>query len=247
MTWTLTNDDRRRVRELMDMMHDNALVRCRRERNLSPSEAPSHAQVWWEIVACQLSTQQRSGPDSPIARLLQKDPFPLALDAVEAAEDRDAMVQHVLVSAGGVHRYRVLGRYLADNLNTLEQGAWEDFDKQFQSLCPAATLQDERRSAAVVRDALLGIGPKQSRNLLQGLGLSRFVLPIDSRIVKWLNGGFAPWEITAKPLGDEAYYALVEDMVQVLSQAADVTPCELDAAVFARVDGDGWNEAKLVW
>jgi len=43
------------------------------------------------------------------------------------------------------------------------------------------------REACILLQELKGIGPKQSRNLRQALGLLRYEIPIDSRIVKWLN------------------------------------------------------------
>src|SRR4051794_37056495 len=63
-----------------------------------------------------------------------------------------------------------------------------------------ASPDTERNAARFIDDHYQGFGPKQSRNLLQGLGLSRFDVPIDSRITKWLNEFGFPVKLTVSAL-----------------------------------------------
>jgi hypothetical protein len=79
------------------------------------------------------------------------------------------------------------------------------------------------------------------------LGLSRFEIPIDSRITKWLNSFGSPVRLTANAVADPAYYDFVSDGFQRLSEACEIVPCVLDAAIFSSFDGDGWTEENLVW
>ena len=101
--------------------------------------------------------------------------------------------------------------------------------------------------AQYLDDKLWGVGPKQARNLLQGLGLTRFEIPIDSRITKWLNRFGFPVRLTAKPLQDANYYNFVSDGFQRLAEACGIMPCVLDAAIFASFDGNGWTEENVIW
>jgi hypothetical protein len=55
----------------------------------------------------------------------------------------------------------------------------------------------ERIVARVLDEQLRGIGPKQSRNLLQELGLTRYEIPLDSRVAGWLNENLH-WEILSR-------------------------------------------------
>jgi hypothetical protein len=71
-------------------------------------------------------------------------------------------------------------------------------------------------------DNLTGIGPKQSRNLLQGVGLSQWETPIDSRITKWLNQFGFPLRLSANALSDRNYYNLVSEGFQRLCQASGI-------------------------
>jgi hypothetical protein len=93
----------------------------------------------------------------------------------------------------------------------------------------------------------VGLGPKQSRNFLQCLGLTRYEIPIDSRITKWLNDFGFPVALGAAALSDPDYYAFVNDGVRELCKAAGTYPCVFDAVVFSRVDKGGWEGRKFVF
>lgn len=110
-----------------------------------------------------------------------------------------------------------------------------------------STPATERQAAEFFAKHLKGFGPKQSRNLVQGLGLSRFEIPIDSRITKWLNVFGFPVKLTANTLADRNYYNFVSDGFQRLCEACEVMPCVLDAAIFSSFDKGGWTEDNVVW
>jgi hypothetical protein len=89
---------------------------------------------------------------------------------------------------------------------------------------------------------LKGIDPMQARNVLQMLGLTRYEIPIDSRITKWINEELHyPVKLTATALSDNEYYDFVMDGIQAISSKAVIEPCLLDAAIFASYDGDALN------
>ena len=89
-----------------------------------------------------------------------------------------------------------------------------------------------------------GIGPKQSRNLLQWIGVSKYEIPVDSRITKWLNQNLLKYHLTANLLADHTYYDLVSDGIQLLCKRTHLYPCLLDAAIFTSFDG-GWSESDI--
>jgi thermostable 8-oxoguanine DNA glycosylase len=107
--------------------------------------------------------------------------------------------------------------------------------------------ETERRAAEFFDEKLQGFGPKQSRNLIQGLGLSRYEIPMDSRITKWLNAFGFPVNLTANALSDRNYYNFVSEGLQSLCEACGIMPCVLDAAIFSSFDGDEWTEENVVW
>jgi hypothetical protein len=98
-----------------------------------------------------------------------------------------------------------------------------------------------------VDDQLRGFGPKQSRNLLQMLGVTRYEIPLDSRSTRWLNEFGFPLQLSAQALADRGYYHLVLDGMQALCARARVYPCVLDAAIFASYDTRPWTEREASW
>jgi hypothetical protein len=91
-----------------------------------------------------------------------------------------------------------------------------------------------------------GFGPKQARNVLQALGLTRYEIPIDSGITEWLNNKLRfPFEVSAASLGDKHYYRLVSDAICQLCESCGELPCVLDAAIFASRDRVPWREDQL--
>ena len=111
--------------------------------------------------------------------------------------------------------------------------------QKLKSLQYEATQEEERKVADDINKYFAGFGPKQSRNFLQWLGLTRYEIPIDSRITNWLNEEFKfPVILNARSLQDRNYYHFVSDGIQELCKACDVYPCVFDAAVFARADAN---------
>ena len=108
------------------------------------------------------------------------------------------------------------------------------------------TTETERKSAELIIDNLKGFGPKQSRNLLQSLGLTKIEIPVDSRIIKWLTAFGFPLKLSATALSDESYYNFVLVGFQRICEACDIFPCVMDAAIFSSFDED-WPKDKLVW
>jgi hypothetical protein len=99
----------------------------------------------------------------------------------------------------------------------------------------------ERVAACRVQDRIVGLGPKQRRNVLQTLGLTRYEIPLDSRLTKWLNDFGFPLKLSANSLSDLAVYELVEEGFHALCARIDVLPCLMDAAIFASFDPKGWG------
>lgn len=112
---------------------------------------------------------------------------------------------------------------------------------QTTSKCAGANSSPrlERETASFISASLKGFGPKQSRNMLQWLGLTRHKIPLDSRMIKWLNNTGFPIRLAAQGLADEAYYCFVLDGIQELCKHAKVPPCIFDVAVFASFERKG--------
>ena len=100
--------------------------------------------------------------------------------------------------------------------------------------------------ADYIEEKFDGFGPKQSRNVLQALGLTRYEIPIDSRVTNWLNEELKfPFRVTSDALFDRHYYRLISDEICKLCEACGIFPCVLDAVIFDAKDDDAWSLERL--
>ena len=237
-----------RVRAFYEQHATNAFVVERARRNVDGErEALSKPHVWRALLVGLLTTQQRSGPDSAVMRFLRNRPLPVAYDACQAHADPAAYVRAALTTAGGIRRAPTIGEACAANLAWLEtEGGWERVFEALRPLEVPHAPAAERAAANMLAGALHGIGPKQSRNMLQILGLTIYEVPIDSRVTKWLTAFGFPVRLSAAALADGGYYEFVSDGFQALCREAGVLPCMLDAAIFASYD-EPWSKEDIVW
>jgi hypothetical protein len=178
---------------------------------------------------------------------MHEEPFPLSYEICRRQEDLAVFAHGVLGKFGGLRRTSKISGELADNMAFLEKDGWKDALALLDDVRMNPTPETERRAADYLADNLKAIGPKQSRNLLQCAGVSKWETPIDSRITKWLNEIGFPLRLSANALADRNYYNLVSEGFQKLCAASKIAPCVLDAAIFASYDGDGWTEENVVW
>lgn len=245
LTWEIEEQDVQKVRSFYVQWSKDPFVRHRQERNvgsLRPAITKEH--TWMALVGCLLTTQQRSGPGSAVNRILNLNPFPLNYNECSGKDDLERFAREKLVSLGGIRRSPTIAKQISDNHEMLEKDLWSLLLRRAEEVSLSDNPVLEREVAHLFAQHLHGIGPKQSRNLLQWIGASRYEIPIDSRITKWLNRNLLQYHLSANLLADHTYYDTVSDGIQILCKQANLYPCMLDAAIFASFDG-GWSEGDL--
>lgn len=245
--WQIDSEDVARVKAFFDQHRDNAFVRNRINVNLLDEKPPvSRNEFWNKMVGCLMTTQQRSGPNSPVSNFLA-EPFALRHEVCAGQDDLAAFVTETITRFGGLRRANTIGKEVAANFTYLEADGWEPIFEHLEEVRLNSSPQTERRAAQFVDDHLRGFGPKQSRNLVQWLGLSRYEIPLDSRLTKWLNRFGFPVKLNAFCLADSVYYNFVSDGFQHLCEACDIMPCVLDAAIFSSFDDGQWTDENVIW
>ncbi len=233
IAWTIEERDVRRVHELVAVYEDHPIVTDRQKRNVERIDVlRTKGAVWRVIVGCLLTTQQRSGPNSLVAQFIRSRSDLFQFSAC-ARKRKLALFAERTISRYGLRRAITIGKEIEANYRWLSEGGWAELRRHLKLLDSDSPARIEREVAQFISAHFLGFGPKQSRNLLQWLGLTRYEIPLDSRILKWLNRSGFPIHLSAQSLGDEAYYCFVLDGVQGLCSHAEVLPCIFDAAVFA--------------
>jgi N-glycosylase/DNA lyase len=222
-----------RVKEVVDKYISDPWVRDRHSRNLAESKPKVSKETFWQVmVSMRLTTLQESGPLSQVAEFNQTRPFPLRYELVAAKDDAKRFIGDVLRETGLLRFSNKISDELSANFYKLEGGEWSRALEECNRLTVLVTGEIEREVADYVDQQYKGFGPKQARNVLQELGLTRYEIPIDSRVTRWLNGFGFPIRLNASALGDRDFYVFVLDGIQTLCERAGVFPCILDMAVF---------------
>lgn len=248
IVWQIEPKDIERVRAFYDLHRNDPFVQQRIERNLCETKPKvPKAEFWQSMVSCLLTTRARSGPHSAVTQFINTKPFPLNYQLCVVQDDLRTFAQGVLSHFGGLRRSNRIADELATNLSRLERGFWSKTLEMLDELRLAQNEQSERKAADFIADHFKGFGPKQSRNLLQSLALTKCEIPIDSRITKWLNDLGFPVKLSAGALSDRDYYNFVSEGFQRLCAQSGIYPCILDAAIFASFDRGGWSEENIVW
>lgn len=242
--WIIEPDDILRAKAFVSEHVNKPFVQDRIHTNLRDNKPPvKQSDVWKILVGCLLTSQQRSGPNAPVSRFMRN--FGLPYESCCNETNLEAFCLRILKEFGGLRMSVKISQQLAQNFSFLNDGGWKPTLAHLNEVRVHPSPHVERTAADYLADNLKGIGPKQSRNLLQWLGLSKFEIPIDSRITRWMNKFGFPVRLTANALSDRAYYCFVSEGIQRLSEACEIEPCILDAVIFVSYDGDAWTEETL--
>ena len=205
------------------------------------------------MVTCLLSTQQRSGPGSSLYKFCSQRPFSLRYkECLGNKQNLSSFVEDELTNFGGIRRAYTIGLQAEENLRWFDidwdktKEAADELFAQRRTRPDEEHIPIERKNAHFIQNNFAGFGPKQSRNFWQTLGLTRFEIPIDSRITKWLNKNGFPFMLSASGLADLNYYEYIMTGIQEICRQCQILPCVFDAAVFASFEKE-WPEEEIVW
>src|SRR4051794_28225550 len=123
IVWEIDAGDVARARQFFDLHRSNPFVRGRVASNLSDRKPPVTKELFWEVlIACLLTTQQRSGPGSHVTRFISTSPCLLRHELCLGQAELDVFVTKVLSEFGGLRRSTAIGREARANWTYLEGG-----------------------------------------------------------------------------------------------------------------------------
>lgn len=252
---TFQDEDDRALVSLIRANEKRTFVVQRQLRNVS-GEIPLRTRetIWLTMSMCLLTTQQRSGPNSPISRFLFTRPFPISLENCSKATDTEQFIRQEIEGFGGIRFGPKIASQMKRNFDLLNSGEWitiELFGNGLEAQRKMSPSPDhfalERKAAIYMQSTYSGFGPKQARNFWQSLGLSRYEFVLDSRVIKWLRSAGFPLPLSSMALGEEEYYYFLSDILRKWCVQCGVLPCIFDAAIFASFDNAEWPEDAPVW
>ena len=245
--WKIEQEDLINIRKFLEDNKDNIFVKKRISRNINKDYGEiTKSDFFKTMISCLLTTQQRSGPQSSVTKFINTKPFPLQYELCLKQADLKNYILKTLDSYSGIRKKNKITDEITTNLEVLEKKLWHKIFEMTVRLKSKDSIAEERMAADLIMDNFKGFGPKQSRNLLQSLGLTKYEIPIDSRITKWLEKYGFPIKLSAMALGDINYYNFISDGFQILCKEIGIEPCIMDAIIFSSYDLD-WTEQNVVW
>lgn len=228
------------VHDMIKEYRIGELYQERLQRNVRGQNLDLSRENYWEkLVGCVITSRQRSGRGSRVHKFMHQDEFPLHLDQWPT-DNRTDFAQETLADHGLPGKKN--GTYIAENYDWFRMGG-DEFLMRVGNDLQAVRSDDwktqiyrEAAAALATKAFFDGIGPKQSRNYWQWLGLFQYEIPLDSRILNWIKDvppTHPMVQVEHNELGDEKTYREVMNWIQALCKQADVLPCLLDAAVFS--------------
>lgn len=246
INWNISQSDIDKVKKVI-AENENAFLQARQSRNVEKQNIViDKDRIIKTMIMCLLTSQQRSGPNSAVGQFLRLDPFPLTIEKLTAIDNVEEFIK-VTLQQNGLTRYvNRISSFFASNYRKIVERNWTVIN-DLEVLKTSDPKIKERNIADNLAYDFNGFGPKQSRNFLQELGLTKYEIPIDSRITTWLNDFGFPVALTSSPLGDKGYYHFVSDGIQALCEKAEIYPCILDAAIFSSFDNDEWTDENTIF
>lgn len=210
-----------------------------RIRRTEQPDALSKNSVWRTFIICHITSQQRSGPGSPVSRLIESHGPIFDYDLCLAQADR---VQFMAAQLSSLRRFNIIAGQLNQTIDSLEQAGWTGLLNTLSTLTATdmdkpEKMQAENQAVAYMQ-TFKGLGPKQSRNFLQMLGLARHEIPIDSRTLKRLREFGCTFVPEPRGLSDPAVYELIQTGLREIADQLGIEPFILDACIFNSFDTD---------
>lgn len=247
INWDIGEDDIRRIIDFVNQ-NKNPFVENRISCNLKRQNILiCKDSILKCMLMCLLTNQQRSGTDSSLSLFLRKKPFPLTYSIVSHVEDVEDYVRWVLKKNSLNRHIKKIPYFYSVNLKYLEDTNWTLLTNIEKLLDLRSTKHEERTVADSIDQSFKGFGSRQARNFLQSLGLTKYEIPIDSRITRWLTDFGFPVTLSSTALQEKAYYHFVSDGIQMLCEKANIYPCVLDAAIYSSFDMGQWTKDNIIY
>lgn len=265
LVWEISENDVKKTLNFIKQNKSKIYARKRVKDNIDFPPPEINREVIWECMFdCLLSTRQKSGPNSPIAIFQNQKPYPLKYEICAQQSNVEDFIRNQIGTNPSIQYKNKIANFAAHNLTWLgKDGGWEKLDRWLQPLKEQRKTKPQLSHKSFEREVannfnlyFKGIGPKQSRNYLQLLGLTRYEIPIDSRFINWIIANQFPLYLDGVYIGSLDrnkintrlstlfWYDSILDKLQELSTKCSILPVELDGCVFASFDEE-WKEGEI--
>lgn len=183
------------------------------------------------MFICLLSYDTDAYPEDKINQLLIKKPFLLNYEYLFKVRDIEILLQEAFQTFGLTKFLNKVPRYFSTNFEFLEETDWNLESEIKGAIEHELTKYEERELADKVDKSLKGFGSKEARSFLLALGVTKYEIPIDLRLIKWLENFGFPIKFSKTALQDILFYHFVSDGIQKLCEISEIYPCVLYTSI----------------
>jgi thermostable 8-oxoguanine DNA glycosylase len=231
LIWKLSDSDLNKVRDFVSKNKNQKVERVI-ARNINHIDRTTDKDsLLRTMLICLLSSDTDSYPDSKIEQILKKKPYLLNYQYLFKVQNIETLFQEVFQTFGITKYVKKVPGFFNTNFDFLEETDWELEIEIKRSLEHELTKSDERKFADMVDKSFKGFGSKEARSFLLTLGITKYEIPIDQKLIKWLESFGFPIRFSKTALQDILFYHFVSDGIQKLCEISEIYPCVLYTSI----------------
>lgn len=124
ISWNITDKDIQNIKKVL-IDNENPFLIKRRERNVHRQNIVINEDVIIKtMIACLLTSQQRSGPNSVVGRFLSKEPFPINFEIISKVDKIEDYLKQELKKNGLTRYINRISQFFASNIKKIEKDNW---------------------------------------------------------------------------------------------------------------------------
>lgn len=233
LLWKLSDSDIIKIRDYVKN-NSNPDVEKIIKRNINHIDAAvDKDSIINAMLICLLSSETDSYPENIIRNLFHKKPHLLTYRHLSGVVSIEHMLLEFFQAAGITKFMNKVPKHFASNFDLLVKTNWELESEIKRSFKTDLTKSEERNFADRVDKSFKGFGSKEARSFLLALGVTKYEIPIDNKLIKWLKNLDFPVRFSKIALQDIYFYHFISDGIQKLCEISEIYPCVLYASILS--------------
>jgi thermostable 8-oxoguanine DNA glycosylase len=233
LIWKLSDSDISKVRDYVGKKKNQKVERVIAQNINHIDRTIDKDSLLRSMFICLLASETDSYPESKIEPLLKKKPYLLNYQYLFKVQNIEALFQEIFQTFGITKYVKKVPGFFTTNFDVLEETDWDLELEIKRSIEHELTKSDERKLADMVDRSFKGFGSKEARSFLLALGVTKYEIPIDINLIKWLENFGFPIKFSKTALQDILFYHFVSDGIQRLCEISDIYPCVLYTSIIS--------------
>ena len=121
ISWHINDVDVQRVKKILND-NNNIFLKKRKEHNvLKKNIVIDHNTIIKTMIACLLTSQQRSGPHTPVSNFLNLNPFPITHQKMKSLNNISLFTKEILAQNGLTRFIERISKFFSKNIIAIQK------------------------------------------------------------------------------------------------------------------------------